>query len=453
MTSAAYLFQPGNTTATSYSDCTLADGTYQISAAPAGSYDVAFSDPTGLYSTQWYDGTTAGASTQSGAVPVAVTDGGTVSVNATMALGQGNVSGTVTSASTGAALGDVCEYLYQPGGTTDAYSSCTLANGTFQVTGVASGSYDVAFSDPTGLYATQWYDGTAAGASTQSGAVPVAVTDGGTVSVNATMALGQGNVSGTVTSASTGAALGDVCEYLYQPGGTTDAYSSCTLANGTFQVTGVASGSYDVAFSDPTGLYATQWYDGTAAGASTQYGAVAVTVTNGGTVEVDATMAPGQGTLSGTVTSASTGAALGDVCAYLYQPGSTSGTPYADCTLADGTYSVNGAQAGSYDVEFYDPQGLYVSQWYNGTAAGASTQSGAVAVAVTPGGTVEVDASMALGQGTLSGTVTSASTGAALGDVCAYLYQPGSTSGTPYADCTLDDGTYQVSGARLASTT
>ena len=330
---------------------------------------------------------------------------------------NGKISGTVNSASTGAALSDICAHLYQPGNTTDAYSSCALANGTYQTSGVTSGSYDVAFSDPQGLYVSQWYNGTEAGASTQSAAVAVTVTNGGSVTVNATMALGQGTLSGTVTSASTGDALSDISAYLYQPGNTTDAYSSCTLANGTYQVTGAASGSYDVAFSDPYGLYATQWYNGTEAGASTQSAAVAVTVTNGGSVTVNATMALGQGTLSGTVTSASTGDALSDICAYLYQPGNTTDA-YSSCTLANGTYQVTGAASGSYDVAFSDPYGLYATQWYNDTEAGAGTQSGAVAVTVADGGTVEVDATMAPGQGTLSGTVTSASTGAALGDIC-----------------------------------
>jgi hypothetical protein len=113
-------------------------------------------------------------------------------INAKMALVQeGNVSGTVTAASGSADLANICVYLYVPGNSTSAaYSSCTLANGTYDITGVTPGSYDVAFYDPSFTYTTQWYNGTSGGAATQSGATAVVVQAGNrtTSGINAAMA-------------------------------------------------------------------------------------------------------------------------------------------------------------------------------------------------------------------------------------------------------------------------
>ena len=50
---------------------------------------------------------------------------------------------------------------------------------------------------------------------------------------------------------------------------------------------------------------------------------------------------------------------------------------------ANGSYEFDGVTPGDYQVEFVDPSGKYATQWYNGTSAGASAQSGASTVTLT----------------------------------------------------------------------
>jgi hypothetical protein len=137
------------------------------------------------------------AAGSAGTYPITITGANGVLPNAsqsfilTITVPLGNIAGTVSAASGGADLANICVYLY-PVGTTSAasYATCSLSNGTYEITGAASGSYDVAFADPTGTYATQWYTGSTGGAPIQSGAVAVSVPSGAqTLSgINAAMA-------------------------------------------------------------------------------------------------------------------------------------------------------------------------------------------------------------------------------------------------------------------------
>lgn len=404
----AYLYPVGVSSSAAYGSCTLSNGMYAVTNVAAGSYDIAFYDPSGNYATQWYNATTGGASTQAGATPVVVTGntGGTPVANAAMTPNAiGNVSGTVTSASTGTALSNICAYLYPVGVSSSAsYASCTALSGTYTISGVASGSYDVAFSDPTGTYNTQWYNGTSTGAADQSGATAITVGSGNqtTPEINAAMSVvAQATVTGTITNTS-GNPLANICAYLYLTGTSTttssSSYSSCSGTNGTYAISKVAPGSYDVAFFDPTGTYATQWYSGTIGGSPSQSGALTIIVPPGqATVpNVNAAMSPASASqVTGAVTTAADGSPLAKICAYLYPVGNSTAY-YSSCSGTDGSYTISGIAPGSYDLEFVDPTGTYATQWYNGASSGTSSQSGALAVTLTAGQSVTVNASMAV---------------------------------------------------------
>ena len=210
----------------------------------------------------------------------------------------GDLSGLVTAASSGSPLANICVYLYPVGGSSATAATCTLANGSYFISGVTPGSYDVAFADTnaTGVYTTQWYNGATGGAATQSEATAVTVPAGGGTrnGIDAAMSLvPYGNVSGVVTDTSSND-LANICVYLYPVGGSSSAAASCTLANGSYVISGVTPGNYDVAFADTyaTGVYMTQWYNGATGGAATQSGATAVTVPAGGgsVFNIDAAM-------------------------------------------------------------------------------------------------------------------------------------------------------------------
>jgi hypothetical protein len=388
----------------------LADGDYAVTLfneSPYGSATISTSTtaiglgsaPNGYTLTNLW---TNAVTTTGGAISANVPPEGVVMYDVSPSP-TGTLTGDVTNASGGAALANMCVYLYPVGVSTNAsYATCTGANGTYALNGVAPGSYDVAFADPAGVYATQWYNATSGGAATQSGASAVTLTGGQLTSgIDAALSqVAQGAVSGTVTDASGGAGLTNMCVYLYPVGVSSAAsYASCSTSGGSYQIGGVASGSYDVAFADPSGAYTTQWYTGSAGGASSQSGAVAITVPSGNQTlsGINAALSQvAQGAVSGTVTDAGSGTGLANMCVYLYPVGVSSAASYASCSTAGGNYQIGGVAPGSYDVAFADPNGVYVTQWYNGTSRGSASQAGATAVQVLGGNqtTSGINASM-----------------------------------------------------------
>lgn len=126
------------------------------------------------------------------------------------------------------------------------------------------------------------------------------------------------------------------------------------------------------------------------------------------------------GSISGTVTNASTGEPLPfiEVCAY------NEVTPAFGCDFSEfgtGEYEIPNLEAGSYNVEFNGEEGFFggfFTQWYNGKATFAEADS----VPVTEGEVTEgIDAAMQERGGKISGTVTDATNGAGIGgiEVCA----------------------------------
>ena len=115
----------------------------------------------------------------------------------------------MTAATGGAAQSDICVYATDTSG--DRLGSATTADdGTYTITGLATGSYDVEFTDAcgsTGDFLLQWYDDHA----TELTSTPVSVTAGSTVtSINAALQTG-GAISGTVTAATGGGPERHLC--------------------------------------------------------------------------------------------------------------------------------------------------------------------------------------------------------------------------------------------------
>ncbi|HEU5008881.1 MAG TPA: glycoside hydrolase family 3 C-terminal domain-containing protein [Jatrophihabitantaceae bacterium] len=86
-------------------------------------------------------------------------------------------------------LQNIDVHLVPVGSTSDAVPAVTTSsNGFYEFDGVPAGAYQVEFVDPANKYATQWYDGTSAGAATQAGAATVTLTAGkASVGVNASL--------------------------------------------------------------------------------------------------------------------------------------------------------------------------------------------------------------------------------------------------------------------------
>ena len=365
--------------------CTDAHGDYTMAVANPGSYDVAFYDPLGRYTTQWYDG----ASTQGSSEAVTLSAGKALTgIGVSMPSVDGTaIAGTVTDAATHAPIAGVCVYLYAAGGArTSDPGTCTNAAGNYVMAVANPGSYDVAFFDPFGRYFTTWSGGSA----TQGDATAVSVVSGGVMSgagAAMTSVVAPG-IAGSVTDSVTHAPIAGICVYLYTTAGarTTDP-GTCTNAAGNYVMAVANPGSYDVAFFDPSATYPTQW----SGGSYTQGGATAVTVTAGQlTGGVGAAMSM-PGSITGTVTHASGGGAYAAVCVYADNaPTGSSTGPYAGigaCSDTSGSFTLSGFAPGTYKLGYYPPgQASPTTHWYDN----ASSEATAKVVTVTSGATTTV---------------------------------------------------------------
>ena len=292
-------------------------------------------------------------------------------------------------------------------------SSYTASDGTYTITGLASGTYDVCFQSQfasggtsTTGYVSQCYSNVAWNGYSYdvSGATGVQVTAGSTTSgINAVLS-DAGGISGTVDDSSSNP-LSDVeVEVLTQSG--TYLSESYTLSDGTYSVVGLAPGTYDVCFyvstdNEPTGGSSTTGYldqcynDVSWNGYLPPSGATTVQVTAGSTTSnVNAALADG-GAISGTVDDTGSNA-LNDVEVEVFGIGSQNvGTEYSGYSEPDGTYSVLGIPTGTYNVCFNPYQATggssttgYLDQCYNDVSwNGNSLSPGGTSVPVSAGTT------------------------------------------------------------------
>ena len=305
------------------------------------------------------------------------------------AVGSGSIAGTVTAAAGGAPIEEIHVCAEASG---IGFGGCdyTDADGAYTISGLAPGSYKVAFSVTPGSglnYIAQYFDG----AGSWVEADPVTVADGATKSgVDAEMQAG-GRIAGEVTAAAGGAPLDsiEVCALVDTAGPGALVGCAATDADGKYAIASLPSGSYKIRFAPGFGEisagefgranYVTQYFSGKASKAQ----ADAVTATAGATTpDVDAAMAVG-GVVSGLVTDAVSGDPIEGVQVCPFQ-GSEEATG-CDFTDVDGKYSISGLATGSYKIGFTPGfgDGTHARQYYDGKA----TLAAANAVAVTEGGT------------------------------------------------------------------
>jgi hypothetical protein len=411
-------------------------GTYAITGLGAGSYRVQFSGSCGgaNYVLQYWQNTTD----YNAATAVTVTDNVTTTgINATLVAG-GTISGSVTVPSGSAS--DVCVSASSSsggsGGGASVVNSAVTTVGSYQVSGLAPGSYRVSFySCSSNVLVTQYWQHT----TSYPSATLVAVTAGATVTgIDATMSAG-GSISGTVTVPSGSAA--NVCVYAQGAGGSVRVSAGATPTSGTYLLQGIAAGSYRVQFYACTtgvNLMTQYWQNTTDYDAATLVSVVDGTTTSG----INATMAVG-GSISGTVTVPSGSAS--DVCASASSDTTSGG--YSGVTssspVTTGTYSISGLPSGSFRVSFGPcnaATNLVRQYWHNTTSYSAATL-----VPVGAGGIVTgIDATMQAGA-SISGAVT-VPTGSA-SDVCVNAQSADGSGNTQVVNGSVaTSGSYTVTG-------
>jgi hypothetical protein len=256
-----------------------------------------------------------------------------------------------------------------------------------------------------------------------------------------------GSISGTVTNASPAAVAGVTVEAF---SGSVNEGSTTTAADGTYQVNNLAPGPFDVCFdassatSPPSAGYVDQCYSGVVwdgSGADIT-GATAVAVTAGTTTSgINAVLAAGGG-ISGTVTD-SAHSPLSGVSAKVFT--SLGSMLRSTTTAVDGTYSVIGLPAASYEVCF-DGSGAGASdQCYSNVAwdgaaspVGVATQVVVTAGAVTGG----INATLPNG-GAVSGSVNDGHSNALNGVTVDVFSNTNVQVGTT---TTAPNGTYAIDG-------
>jgi 5-hydroxyisourate hydrolase-like protein (transthyretin family) len=361
------------------------------------------------------------------------------------AAGTGSISGNVTSATGHAAIEGVEACALSAGSHEMKGCEGTGADGSYTISGLAAGSYDIEFLAYGGLnYLTQYYNGKA----TLDAADTVSVVEGATTSnIDAELHAG-GKVEGTVVDAGSKAPISNVEVCVYR--GSDGQFSRCTQteSEGKYALAGLATGSYAVKFKPDYNdhVHAKQFYDGKA----TREAASPVSVTAGATMQnIDAELQEG-GKVTGTVTKATGGAAIESVYACAtpthYEPGEyNSNCGFTDAT---GKYTISGLAEGSYKIQFSG--GLnYLSQFYDNVTSESEVTVVSVSLGTT---TPNIDAKLqAAGQ--IKGKIVDAVSKAPLNGVEACAFKPessfsqnicGYVSNGEYTIGGLPSGSYKV---------
>ena len=261
------------------------------------------------------------------------------------------------------------------------YSTLTQANGTFTLSPLFTGTYIVSFSDPNLSYGSLYYHQT----QEQDLATLINLYPGARRTLEASYLTPAATITGTVTSTAS-TPLNNIIVTAYLP------YDDTLLAmagtetdpSGTFALTGLAAGSYYVAFYCPSGLFISQFYDQV----PTTTTATRVSVSTGATVSnINARMRQAA-QISGTVRD-DTNAALEGIVVTLLRRINYVTAPFSeecfevitqtitrpniydedDPTLVIdsselGTYFFGGLELGTYFLHFSDPLGRFLDVYY-----------------------------------------------------------------------------------------
>ncbi|MBX3011633.1 MAG: carboxypeptidase regulatory-like domain-containing protein [Caldilineaceae bacterium] len=326
-------------------------GLYRFTMLSAGLYRLRVEDPSLQYpSPQYYPN----AIDLQDAADILVTGGAAAQADMQLQTG-GRLRGRVTTMD-GTPLGQIEVSVYSTRNPSIAITqTATNAAGLYEVQGLASGYYYLHYHDQ----GRRHYDSYYGNASSIYKAIPIGVSAGGVAEqLNITLVRGH-TIQGTVRGLDGQGAAGIVVtarpysNYSSKQTATTDA-------QGRYVVGPLLSDFYLVRFEDPTEYYALAFYDNPDLLAPDGR-SIAV---QGDRTGIDRALIP-LGVVQGQVTN-DLGAPLADIVVTAY-PQAYVGGPRTTFTSADGTYSLHGLVFDNYRIEFTNPTGIYLREYYSNT--------------------------------------------------------------------------------------
>jgi protocatechuate 3,4-dioxygenase beta subunit len=412
-------------------------GAYAITGLVGGSYLLQFSDcrPSPAFVTQWY----LAQPDSSSASSISVLDGvDTPLADVTMEPGV-SVTGTVTDG-VGNPISGVNVWVNPMTGSGSSAGAQSAADGTYATSPLPSGDYRVQFSDPSVVWATQYWNQQFTWATAQS--LSLSVQNGPVASGVDGVLLAAASVSGTVTDDG-GQPLPGVCVSANIPrnGGADNVGQVTTAGDGTFTISGLPPTDLRIQYRDcsPTPRYLDQWYGG----ATDPSSSPAVLVAPGEQrMGIDAVLQGGT-SVSGTVTDGH-GAPVSGINVNV-NPTSSGPSTWAQ-TAADGTYTTGPLPPGDYRVQFSTPGPS--PSWATEFWHQQPSWNTADLLTISPGDPpvhTGVDASLTAAA-SVTGTVTGP-TGQPVAGICvnAIINTPNGLDGLANTS-TASDGTYTLGG-------
>ncbi|WP_461050906.1 beta strand repeat-containing protein [Terrabacter koreensis] len=394
---------------------------------------------------------TAGAPTVASAQPATAQPAAGQPAAAQPATASGQVSAADGS---GPVVGVVVKALVHGSADfTPVATATTGSTGSWSMTDLPPGDYDLQFDASDTAYLSQWWSG----AASRDTAGILSASAGSTLpGLNASLTRGA-TVSGRVTDGA-GSPLADV---LVTPrekaAGAVTSSAVATAADGTFTVRGLSAGTYTLAFSAAGrvswsyGMKAATdapTYFAVAEGVAVTGRSMALPAGSTSTRSLLAAAADTTVTVSGHVYAGSTATPLEGalVVAVAADSDVFSSGLLNTTTDAAGAWTIAGLPADVYTVHVLPPSASpYTEQWWNG----AQTRSRA-AYAVLPGGTsrTAMDATLDLA-GAISGRVTTSDGSAGIADVVVQAAPVGTDT---WSSTTTDvDGNYTLGGLAPAA--
>ncbi|HEX3617695.1 MAG TPA: carboxypeptidase-like regulatory domain-containing protein [Solirubrobacteraceae bacterium] len=361
-------------------------GSYTVSGIAPGQYYVYFNDTTASdnVAPDYYGD--AGTDNINKATVVTVPATGGSQALGAEALGAGAViTGTVSDANAASETGShvtaepLSTFTADPllGGTRAA-----VASGAYTIRGLPAGSYTLSYGATGTNFALSGTDVAGSGLTYDLGSATQYAVTAGTVTSASFAVPAVGAISGVVTDSSAAPLAGvNVADYD-SIGKQLSADAATTAVDGTYTITDLLPGTYEIGFSGLAGSGLAPTYFG----GSELSTAAKVTVTSGVTTpSVNGTLAAGA-TVSGTVTAAQGGALLGGLDVRLVD--GQNRLVDETTTNANGTYTLTNVPAGTWYAEFVGGRAYNGSYYQTEYYLGESTLGGSLPLKLASGQTL-----------------------------------------------------------------